>query len=105
MKMKCRYLLIVITILTFATGCAMRTKDKSSDNMNSNVTPTKMAVEAELCDTKVIEMDYGDYFNGIEGTVVFYDNNEETIMFMAKTCQKRDPLPAQALRLYHASWD
>jgi beta-lactamase class D len=65
----------------------------------AKVTPTPAATEAPINTKNVIEVDYSNYFMDVEGTAVFYDNNENLYYVYNKDLSEKQSSPCSSFKI------
>lgn len=90
---------IVITILACA-GCSWKSKTSEDASYeaedNSLVTSTE---EKNRIAPLEIEVDYGEYFEGLTGTAVFYSNNDEVYYIYNKELAEQPSSPCSSFKI------
>jgi bla regulator protein BlaR1 len=100
---KYQRLILIITLMLIildCTGCSRNSEIKedalsenteSSTNISSEVQSENIPLE--------IEVNYGEYFKDLEGTAVFYNNNEKTYYIYNKELAEQQSSPCSSFKI------
>ncbi len=91
---------VIILVIALISGCsAHQIISDSKTKENDITTPANEVTKAAIVNEAVIETDYSDFFNAVEGTAVIYNSKESRYYIYNPELAKKQSSPCSSFKI------